>query len=72
MSVAGKELDHPVGMSNWKRAQQERINDSEDGSVHPNTERDGEKRHRKKSRTPEQCPGGIAKIAPDHQITSEM
>ena len=72
MSVAGKELDHLIGMSDWKRAQQKGINDSEDGSVHSDTEGDGNKSHCKETRSPDQCSGGITKVAPDHQITSAM
>ncbi len=53
MSIGSEDLHDPIGMSDRERAKKQGVNDSEDGSVHPNTERNGDKGHGKESRTPD-------------------
>src|SRR5438552_15594966 len=53
MSISSEDLHHPIRMSDRQRAKQQGVNDSQDGSVHSNTERNGDKSHRKESRTPD-------------------
>jgi hypothetical protein len=53
MRIGREYLDHTIRMSDRERAKEQGVNDSEGGSVHPNTERNGDKGHRKESRTPD-------------------
>ena len=53
MRIGSEDLHHAIRMSDRERPKKQGINDSEDGSVHPNTERNGDKSHRKESRTPD-------------------
>src|SRR5207249_9936398 len=53
MSIGSEDLYYSIRMSDSERAKEQTVNDSQDGSVHPNTERDGDKSYRKESRTPD-------------------
>jgi hypothetical protein len=53
MCVGSEDLHYTISISDRERAKEQRINDSEDGSVHPNPKRNGDNSHRKKSRTPD-------------------
>jgi hypothetical protein len=53
MSISSEDLHYAIRMSDRERAKEQGINDSEDGSVHPNTERNGDESHGKESRTPD-------------------
>src|SRR5438132_13387492 len=53
MSVGSEDLHHLIRMSDRERAKEQGINYSQDGRVHSDTERNGDKSHRKESRTPD-------------------
>ena len=51
VTVAGKKLHHPIGMSDREGTQEQGVNDSQDGGVDSNAERDGNEGDGKESRT---------------------
>jgi hypothetical protein len=52
MSIGGEDLKHSIRVSNGKRAKQQRVNDSKDGSVDSDPKGDRDKGDGEKSRAP--------------------
>jgi hypothetical protein len=52
MGIGGEDLQHSIRVSNRKRAKQQRVNDSEDGSVDSDPKGDRDKGDGEKSRAP--------------------
>jgi hypothetical protein len=60
MSIGGEDLQHSIRVSNREGSKQQRINDSQDGSVDSDAKGDRDKGNGEKSGTPYQGTGGVA------------